>query len=156
MYSECNTSYGKKNRNKKRSNKLEKKVSKYRDKDGHIKKEMKECRLWITSLKNIDSLSKECYKVLVNKIPKYQKMDLSEIKFDIYHKLKHSINKNNYQLSKIYQENNFAIYKEEDICMFLLVLFEASKRKMLNSFLDIPDVFYILRQIKGVGLKYYI
>lgn len=155
MYSECSVSYRPKSREKIRSNKCNKKVSKFRDEDGHIKKEMKECRVWINVLRCNNNISRFCYKELIDQIPKFRRMDFSDIRIEIYHKLKHSLNRNNYLMSKLYKTDGYVVYEKTDICMFLLVLFEAIRRRMINSFLDIPDVFYIVRQIKGVGVNYY-
>ena len=152
MYSVCEP----KIKNKKGNNKLDKKVSKYRDKDGQIKKEMQECISFVQKIQNNNKIVKSCYNELREEVPKFKKMDTTDIKLEIYHKLKRSINRNNYFMLKMYKSQGYTVYDKKDICMFLLVLFESIKRKMVKSFLDIPDVFYIIRQLKGVGIKYYI
>lgn len=153
MYLACLEKNEKRN-GKNRNNKLKKKVSNFRDKSGEIKKEVQLCKMWINALDK-NKIRKECYEVLKENCYECKKMDIDKFNLEIYHKLKHSINKNHYYLAKKYKEYGFSVYQKEDICIFLLILLESLKRNMLDFFLDIPDVFYILRQIKGVGLNYY-
>lgn len=148
--------YEPKNKKRKKSNKLYKKVSKFRDKDGHIKREMEECINFIERIQDNTTIINSCYDNLIKEIPKFRKMDIKEIKLEIYHKLKHSFNRNNYFIEKMYKSDGYVVYNKADICVFILVLFEAVKRKMIKSFLDIPDVFYIVRQLKGIGIRYYL
>lgn len=148
--------YEPKSKEKKKSNKLNKKVSKYRDKDGHIKKEMQDCVSFVEKIQDNTMITKSCYSNLITNIPKFRRMNITEIRLEIYHKLKRSLNRNNYFMEKMYKSDGFVVYDKADVCFFILVLFESLKRKMIKSFLDIPDVFYILRQIKGIGIKYYL
>lgn len=147
--------YEKKDNKMRKNNKLNKKVSKYRDKDGHIKEEMQQCVSFVKDIEGNNKIFKFCYNELREENHKLQNMNLKEISREMSHKLKHSFNKNKYSIQKTFKQDGYAIYEKEDIYVFFLVLLESIKCKKVKEFLDIPDVFYILRQIKGVGIDYY-
>ena len=141
------------------------KVSKYRDKNGNIKKEMIECIRYID-----DSV-----KLNIEYIQKYCLRELNEFFYrskskKINHKC-NDLEKGSYtkcMVNKAYRTNKFYIrkdikqdsgawvYEKMDMYKFLLSLCYAIKHKELNQFIDIPDVFYILRQLKSTGIEYYL
>lgn len=48
-----------------------------------------------------------------------------------------------------------SVYRKREVARFLLILDYALKEDMIKEILDIPDVFYILRQIICIGPEYY-
>lgn len=48
-----------------------------------------------------------------------------------------------------------SVYRKREVARFLLLLDYALKEDKIKEILDIPDVFYILRQIICVGPEYY-
>ena len=152
-----------------RNEKRLKKVSKYKDKNGNIKIQIKECNNWIEQNifgKFFYQIKSYCYKNFISFLEKmsfvkkrkayiHKINDLKNGKY-LKSRLLSIINKNRLYFDKIYKINGIQIYKEEDMCEFILLIIEAKAQKILKSFLDIPDVFYIIRQLKGIGLRYYV
>lgn len=140
-----------------KDNKLNKKVSKYKDKHGIIKPEFQSCLEWATNLQNEKWIFKVCYNQLVEYFSRTKRKKLEDLKNDKYirDKLKSIMNKNRYPMAKLGKEYGCSIYSIENVSEFILILLEAVKRRKVREFLDIPDVFYISRQIKNLGVEYY-
>ena len=140
-----------------KNNKLRKKVSNYKDKHGTIRPEFKSCIIWANNLKNNKSLFCECYNQLIEYFSIYKKKKLKDLKNQRYirDKLKSVIRKNSYPMTKLGKSEGYSIYSIENVAEFILLLLEAVKLKKIKEFLDVPDVFYIARQIKNIGIEYY-
>lgn len=140
-----------------KNNKLRKKVSKYKDKHGTIKPEFESCVVWANGLKNDKNLFFVCYNQLVDYFSKCKKKKLKDLKNQRYirDKLKSVIKNNSYPMTKLGKSNGYSIYSIENAAEFMLLLLEAVKSKKIKEFLDVPDVFYIARQIKSIGIEYY-
>ena len=153
----------------KNKRKILKKVSKYRDKSGIIKVQVEECKEWLN--KNIfgeyvTDIYKECYN---NLLMSFQRMmfanarrryrnrlkDLKNGKY-IKSRLSSIFKSNKLYFDKLYKKDGIQIYSYIDVCEFMLLLIEAKKQNRLYQFIDIPVVFYITRQIKAIGLNYYL
>lgn len=186
------------------------KVSKYKDKNGEIKEQLKYCIRWldeeiiqyvqickIISLKKIvkffkaKGYSSKKYKTLKREYMSYSGNNSDFFEFVLLKFLKSdmqkSIKSNSYKIQKLTTakikinhdqllqlpisnhklkerflqnldettEIPISIYKKDDVVRFLLLLDYAVKVDRIKDLLDIPDVFYILRQIICVGLDYY-
>ncbi len=146
-----------------------KKVSKYRDKDGKIKLQMQECKAWLKENIFSDEYVKirtYCYYALLAsyerkmhiKSRKAYMHRIKDLKNGSYLKsrLISILRKNRLYINKLYKKDGNQIYDGDDVVEFILLLCEAKSNKVLDSFLDIPDVFYILKQLKSVGISFYL
>lgn len=140
----------------------QKKVSKYRDKDGYIKRQMEECRKWIcTEIGDNASYFEKlfCFKLLREfETRKKSKYKISAIKNgsyveSLYNKV---LYENRFILSKKSKENGIVLYEKIDMYKFIATLIYAYKSGKIREFLDVPDVFYIMRQLKETGLEPYL
>ena len=140
-----------------RDNKLNKKVSKYKDKHGTIKAELQSCIEWATDLQNENWIFKMSYNQLIEYFFRTKRKKVKDLKNEKYirDKFKSIMNKNRYPMDKVGKEQGYSIYSIENISEFMLILLEAIKKKKIKEFLDIPDVFYIARQIRSLGIEYY-
>ena len=152
----------------KNKRKILKKVSKYRDKKGNIKVQLEECKEWLNKIvfsEYICDIYNECYN---NLLMSFQRMmfrnrkrymnrvkDLRNGKY-IECRLSSIFKNNKLYLDKLYKKDGIQIYSYLDVCEFMLLLIEAKRQNKLYQFIDIPDVFYIIRQIKAIGLNYYL
>lgn len=139
-------------------NKQQKKVSKYKDKYGNIKKEYDECINWANDLQGKSWILRECYDCTKEKVYKYNIRRKIKAQYSVYmsNKLSYIINKNKYKIEKCGKKDGYSLYSKEDVAEFILVLVESLNKNRLREFLDIPDVFYIARQIKYFGVEYYL
>lgn len=83
-----------------------------------------------------------------------------KLKYDIQEAVKLPISNYNIKHKETSLCNGFieipsSVYRKEDVVRFLLILDYALKEGKIYEILDIPDVFYALRQIICVGLDYY-
>ena len=139
------------------------KVSKYKDKTGKIKTEFGECIIFAN---DISSKKQYIQRVCENSLKEqwsYSKSKNSRHKiYDMingrYAKslLSKALTENRFYAEKVKKEDGIYIFKKEDIHKFIITLLKAVERGQIRQFLDIPDVFYITRQLKKVGVEYYL
>lgn len=137
------------------------KVSKYRDKDGKINKQVEECLLWCDKnsnkmefwekffksrfLEDSQKRKKSKHKVMVIKSGEYIS--------SFYKKV---IEENRFKIVKLKKEDNICIYPRYEMSRFILVLIYAYNNGKMREFIDVPDVFFVLRQLKETGIEIYI
>ena len=139
------------------------KVSNYLDKDGKVAREMIECLKWVDSLNTKkEIIKKACTRELATVYNKGNahkyRHKINDIRNGSYarYMLNNAFNENKFNMEKIQKVNNTWIYSNIDVYKFFLVLLKSLDDKKQRQFLNIPDVFYIVRQIKKVGVDYYI
>ncbi len=143
-----------------RKRKLERKVSKYKDKREIIANEQMEAAEWFINMcksepEKFNKIKSICCigraKHTSNRRRKY-------IKSDEYLKLRLNsiILKNRYILKKKKRSNGFVYFYTKDVVEFLALIYTSYINKKFWKFIDIPDVSYILRQLKKTGLDIYL
>lgn len=138
------------------------KVSKYRNYNNKIVKEKTECLHWAESVEDKKKyLKRVCKRELVRY---FETLDsdkyihrVYDIKNGSYTKcMTESVFKENkFHLDKIFKDKDVCYFNKYDVYKFILVLIYVIERNKLEQFIDIPDVFYIIRQLKQTGLKFY-
>lgn len=142
-----------------RKSKLDRKVSKYKDKSGFIAIEQKEAAEWFVNMckqepEKFNKMKSICCieiaKHASNRRRKY-------IKSDEYLKVRLDsiFLKNRYILKKKKRTNGLVYFYTRDVLEFLTLLYISYINKKFYEFIDIPDVSYILRQLKKTGLDIY-
>lgn len=142
-----------------RKRKAERKISCYKDKRGLIKKEHSDACCWFTELCNnkaipFDKIKKEYMRKLMEGKCKSRKRFIRK---DAYYTARISsiIIKNRYIMYKKKRIDELVYFYDKDIYEFITLLYVAYNNGMFEEFTDIPDVSYILRQIKKTGIGIY-
>ncbi len=138
------------------------KVSKYRDYNHKIAKEKTECLHWAENIENKKKyLKRVCKRELVRY---FETLDGDKYIHKIYDTkngrytkcMTESVFKENkFHLDKIFKDKDVCYFDKYDVYKFMLVLIYVIERNKLEQFIDIPDVFYIIRQLKQTNLKFY-
>lgn len=148
---------------RKENGKKNRKVSKYRDKNGDISIEVANCNKWANEIfKRKEDIEKFCIEqiketALYNHTRKniHKCIDIDNGKY-AKSLLFRAFDKNKFYIPKKKKEGNICIYEDNGIYIFMLTLLKAIEIGKIRQFLDIPDVFYIVRQIKAIGIEYYL
>jgi len=104
--------------------------------------ELESCISWVRNV-----LKRPQLKSVISNCSNYKESRLSSDRlFVAKYKLAYSFKKNKYVISK--NKKDGLRYSFEDVAKFLAVLEEAEKYDNLFNFLSIPDVWYIIRNVR--------
>ena len=138
------------------------KVSRYRDYNHEIAREIINCKEWLRDIEERKEYFKRiCRRKLINyyhvlNSKKYARR-IADIKKGNFTKcmMESVFQKNRFYIYKTNREDNVCLFDRYDVYKFFLVLIYTMETKELEHFIDIPDVFYIIRQLRRTNLKYY-
>lgn len=138
--------------------KRKRKVRKYKDKKGFIKIEYEECLKWIEELCKKEKVIEDSRAILnANFYALKNKHKFYELKRGKYlpSKLNTVLFDNRCRMDKVGKLNSFVKYKRNDVYELLVLLHYAKSQGVIKDFLDVPDVFFAVRQLKGTGVEIY-
>lgn len=147
-----------------RLKKINRKVGKYKDKKGIVKEGMKKIHEFLNELTKDEDKYLEIVeyskKHLINTISrntKSKRHKINDIKNGSYMKIRLNtiMITNRYQVYKLYKKDEYVLFESKYIYEFICLLDEAIREDKVAEFIDVPDVFYIARNLAFTGIAPY-